>query len=69
MQVESPNQSGSSVRLGPEIAAIRRLSVAAVNCLALNLQNRTPYCCWSIFMATYLIYCLSLETPVGCYTT
>ena len=32
--------------LGPEIAAIRRLSVAAVNCLTLNLQNRTavgPY--------------------------
>lgn len=32
--------------LGPEIAAIRRLSVAAVYRLALNLQNRTaagPY--------------------------
>ena len=32
--------------LGPEISAIRRLPVAAVNCLALNLQNRTaagPY--------------------------
>ena len=27
--------------LGPKISAIRRLSVAAVNFLALNLQNRT----------------------------
>ena len=46
--------------LGPEIAAIRRLSVAVVNCLTLKLQNRTaagPYS-W-----------LSLEPPVRCKTS